>query len=128
MLSVKAKFYEVLYAGADNPTLWEQARVLNHRLARLRVRSLSKGGRPEESIREIEDMFRFIERRQPELAVAAWRDHIRNAAQAATANDINVEPRVDAKFSARPVGNRAGNRVGNGAARKPAPLAAARAR
>lgn len=87
MLSVKAAFYEVLYEGAGNPTLTAQARVLNQRLALLRARSLSRSGRPKESIREIEDVCRFIERRQPEIAAAAWRDHIRSAAHAALGDE-----------------------------------------
>jgi DNA-binding GntR family transcriptional regulator len=85
MLSVKAEFYEVLYAGAGNTLLWEQARSLHHRLAHLRVRSLSQPGRPRDSLREIEAVFKAIRQREAATAEALWREHIRNAAATALA-------------------------------------------
>jgi DNA-binding GntR family transcriptional regulator len=83
MLETKNRFYEVLYSGADNPVLHEQARLLNGRLAQLRARSLSRQGRPRASIKEIRGVVAKIVDRDAEGASALWRQHIRNASATA---------------------------------------------
>jgi DNA-binding GntR family transcriptional regulator len=89
ILSVKEAFYRVLYAGAANPVLSEQARGIQLRLAQLRVRSLSQNGRPEQSIREVESVYKSIRAGDAVAAEAQWRTHIRHAAQAALV-DLDV--------------------------------------
>lgn len=79
MLQRKQAFYDVLYEGADNDVLRDHARVLQGRLAQLRARSLSKGGRPAQSIREIADVVAKILAREGEAAEAAWSRHIHRA-------------------------------------------------
>lgn len=83
MLEKKNRFYEVLYSGAANPVLHDQALLLNGRLAQLRARSLSRDGRPDASIVEIREVLGAITAREPDGASALWRQHIRNAASTA---------------------------------------------
>lgn len=80
MLTAKNHFYDVLYSGAGNEVLHNQARILHGRLAQLRSRSLSHGGRPQASIREIKDVVAKIIERDADTASALWREHIHNAA------------------------------------------------
>jgi DNA-binding GntR family transcriptional regulator len=90
MLETKNRFYEVLYSGADNHVLYEQARLLNGRLAQLRARSLSHGGRPLVSIKEIKGVLAKIVERDADEASALWRRHIRNAAATALRHDAGA--------------------------------------
>jgi DNA-binding GntR family transcriptional regulator len=83
MLERKRNFYEVLYKGAANAALHEYADLLSMRLFRLRALSLSRPGRPQQSIDEIDRAVRLIVERRRDDAVAQWRTHIRNAASAA---------------------------------------------
>ena len=83
MLETKNRFYDVLYSGAANQVLHDQARLLNGRLSQLRARSLTRDGRPGDSIREIRDVLHVITARDADKASALWRQHIRNAAAAA---------------------------------------------
>jgi DNA-binding GntR family transcriptional regulator len=83
MLETKSRFYDVLYSGADNQVLHDQARLLNGRLSQLRARSLSHDGRPRASITEIREVLREVTGRDADRASALWRQHIRNAAAAA---------------------------------------------
>lgn len=83
MLETKSRFYDVLYSGADNQVLHDQARLLNGRLSQLRARSLSHDGRPRASIKEIREVLREIAARDADKASALWRQHIRNAAATA---------------------------------------------
>jgi DNA-binding GntR family transcriptional regulator len=85
MIEVKDRFYEIIYGGTRNPVLWAQAKQLNQRLARLRSRSLSREGRPQQSIIEVEEVFELIAQRDADAAEQAWRAHIRHAAHAALA-------------------------------------------
>jgi DNA-binding GntR family transcriptional regulator len=82
MIAAKNHFYEVLYRGAANKVLTSQAKLLNGRLAGLRIKSLSRPGRAAESLSEIREVMAAIDRRNTEAAVALWRQHIRHAAEA----------------------------------------------
>lgn len=79
MLGCKNDFYDVLYVGADNPILRNHARNLQGRLAQLRARSLSEGGRPRSSIKEIAGVMDKIVARDASAAQLAWCEHIRTA-------------------------------------------------
>jgi DNA-binding GntR family transcriptional regulator len=79
MLHRKHSFYDVLYRGADNDVLSDHARVLQGRLAQLRARSLSTGGRPSQSIREIADVVAKVVARDSAAAEEAWSRHIHSA-------------------------------------------------
>jgi DNA-binding GntR family transcriptional regulator len=90
MLERKTAFYDVVYRGADNDVLHSQARLLGSRLARLRGRSLSRPGRPQASLAEIEGVLALVIARDSEGASAGWRDHIRNAAASALGDAISA--------------------------------------
>jgi DNA-binding GntR family transcriptional regulator len=79
MLHRKHDFYDVLYRGADNDVLRDHAGVLQGRLAQLRARSLSTGGRPAQSIREIAGVVAKVAARDAEGAQEAWSRHIHSA-------------------------------------------------
>lgn len=83
MLEVKREFYDVLYAGAGNDVLRAQAALLQSRLYQLRARSLSRAGRPEASIAEIEQVLDRIVAGDAPGASALWGQHIHQAALAA---------------------------------------------
>lgn len=83
MLETKNEFYEVLYAGAGNDVLHNQARLLHGRLASLRARSLAHAGRPRASIEEINEVVAKIVERDANAASTLWRQHIHNAAATA---------------------------------------------
>jgi DNA-binding GntR family transcriptional regulator len=83
MLSVKQDFYQVLYQGADNPVLRDQAALLSSRLFRLRSRSLSVSSRPAHSIAEIDAVLSRILAGDAAGASDLWREHIHHAAVAA---------------------------------------------
>jgi DNA-binding GntR family transcriptional regulator len=89
MLDVKNRFYDVLYSGAGNQVLYDQARLLNGRLAQLRARSLSRDNRPRASIKEIKGVLAKIIERDADSASALWRQHIHNAAATALRADIS---------------------------------------
>lgn len=84
MIAAKNRFYEVLYRGASNRVLTSQAKLLHGRLAGLRSRSLTRPGRPQESLAEIRGVMAAIDRRDAAESVALWRQHIRNAAEASS--------------------------------------------
>lgn len=83
MLEIKREFYDVLYAGAGNDVLRTQAALLQSRLYQLRARSLSRAGRPEASIAEIEQVLERIVTGDALGASALWGQHIHQAALAA---------------------------------------------
>ncbi|TWE28791.1 GntR family transcriptional regulator [Prauserella muralis] len=90
MLDVKNDFYDVLYSGAGNEVLHNQARLLHGRLAQLRARSLSRGDRPQQSIGEIKLVVAKIRQRDADGASSLWREHIRNAAATALGSDSRI--------------------------------------
>ncbi|WP_199434795.1 GntR family transcriptional regulator [Qaidamihabitans albus] len=83
MLEAKNDFYDVLYSGAGNDVLHNQARLLHGRLAQLRSRSLAHEGRPHASIQEIRQVVTKIIERDADAASVLWREHIHNAAATA---------------------------------------------
>lgn len=91
MLETKNHFYDVLYGGADNEVLHNQARLLHGRLAQLRARSLAHEGRPVASIEEINEVLAKIVSRDADAASALWRQHIRNAAATALGDNSGPE-------------------------------------
>jgi DNA-binding GntR family transcriptional regulator len=85
MLQAKNRFYDALFAGADNTTVRSILGSLQARVAVLRATSLAAPGRPQESIAEIRAIVDAIERRDADGAAdaAAW--HVRQAARTAFA-------------------------------------------
>jgi DNA-binding GntR family transcriptional regulator len=83
LVETKNGFYDVLFDGAQNEFLHDQARLMYSRLASLRIRSLSYPGRARESSDELNEIVAAIEARDSVLAESLWRRHVRNAASAA---------------------------------------------
>lgn len=79
----KREFYDVLYVGAANDVLRDQAALLQNRLSQLRARSLARPGRSEASLAEIEKVMGRITAGDAQGASALWGKHIQNAARAA---------------------------------------------
>ena len=88
MLAAKQRFYALLYAGARNHILEQQASLISGRLARLRARSLGDPDRARACIHEIEGAFEAIADRDAVLATALWRAHIQRAARSALGKSI----------------------------------------
>ncbi|WP_028925066.1 GntR family transcriptional regulator [Pseudonocardia acaciae] len=89
MLDAKTGFYDVLYAGCGNDVLRGQAALLQSRLYQLRARSLSRPGRPIDSIAEIEQVLELIASGDAAGAAELWSRHIRGAAAAALADNTD---------------------------------------
>jgi DNA-binding GntR family transcriptional regulator len=83
IISTKDAFYDLLYAGTGNRELHAQARTMYARLAGLRLKSLSRPGRPGESLFEMRQVLQTMHARDAERAAELWREHIQNAASAA---------------------------------------------
>lgn len=76
LLRAKTDFYEVLLDGAGNQTAQEILVGLHIRISTLRATSLSRPGRPEQMVQEIEDIVAAVERRDAEAALHASTRHV----------------------------------------------------
>jgi len=83
LLRAKNRFYDVLFAGADNSTITGILGGLQARVAVLRATSLTARNRPRESVEEIRAIVEAIERRDGDAAAEAASYHVRRAADAA---------------------------------------------
>ena len=82
-LETKAKFYEILLAGAGNEILAANLRNLHIRVSQLRAVSLTRPGRGRESILEIRTMLAALQARDAEAAWNACTFHVERAAEVA---------------------------------------------
>ena len=76
-------FYDVLLEGCGNKSVDSILKSLHARLTILRKISLTRPGRPAQSIREINRILEVIERRDPDGAWEAAMEHLRHCAEAA---------------------------------------------
>lgn len=83
ILAQKTDFYDVLFAGADSPTMESIAVGLRARVNVLRHLSLGAPGREEESVREIEAIADAVERRDADASERACVAHVRRACEVA---------------------------------------------
>jgi DNA-binding GntR family transcriptional regulator len=83
MLNAKDLFYDKLTEGADSSVLSNLLTSLHARISLLRVKSLSKPGRPMLSIEELEEIVKAIQARDVTKAKRLSVKHIQNAADAA---------------------------------------------
>lgn len=83
LLKAKQRFYDILLEGCDNDLVAQILPGLLTRINLLRATSLSQPERTPQSIREIREILRCIERRDAAGAQAAARHHIRRAREAA---------------------------------------------
>ncbi|MDR5653409.1 GntR family transcriptional regulator [Ruixingdingia sedimenti] len=80
-----AEFYDALQRASGNQTINEVLQGLVSRINVLRVRSMARGDRASESLREMTAIFAAIVARDPDAARQASMEHINNAAIAAEA-------------------------------------------
>jgi DNA-binding GntR family transcriptional regulator len=79
-LHATARFYDVIFAGAQNEIISATLRPLSGRIFLLRARSMSMPGRREESAREMEEIFAAVLGNNPDDAWKACREHVERAA------------------------------------------------
>jgi DNA-binding GntR family transcriptional regulator len=91
VLRAKNRFYDVLFDGADNPTIRSILGGLQARVAVLRATSLTAPDRPRQSVTEIQAIVDAIERRDGDAAAAAASFHVRQAAETAF-RQIGIAP------------------------------------
>jgi DNA-binding GntR family transcriptional regulator len=84
-LTVKAKFYAALTAGAHNPVLVEMLRLIHGRVSMLRATTLTQPGRLATSLAELGNIVKAIKARDAEAAARACRRHVENAGAIAIA-------------------------------------------
>lgn len=85
LLSVKADLYNVILSGCGNQLVKESLLKLLDRVSLLRGTSLVQPNRMAQSLKEIDQMFKFIKSRNYEAAKVAAYNHIQAAAKVALA-------------------------------------------
>ena len=83
MIEKSDAFYDVLFEGCGNKVVDSILRSLHARLTLLRKMSLSRPGRPQESIQEINRILEGIERRDPDGAWDAAMEHLLHCEESA---------------------------------------------
>ncbi|WP_235924846.1 GntR family transcriptional regulator [Roseomonas harenae] len=83
LLALKRRFYDVLLAGCRNAYVARMLDQLLNRNAQLRATSLSDPERLPQTVTEIRLVVEAIERRDPDAAWKACRDHVESAAAVA---------------------------------------------
>jgi DNA-binding GntR family transcriptional regulator len=73
------EFHDVMYVAARNRLLEETARNLRDTLGRFRIATLASQERWQEHVAEQGELLRALEQRDPDLAEATARQHIRHA-------------------------------------------------
>jgi DNA-binding GntR family transcriptional regulator len=85
LLLAKAEFYDVILGGCGNELVKEMLIGMLSRINLLRATSFSRPDRLRQSLKEIDQLFELIERRDAPAAQEAAKLHIINAQQAALA-------------------------------------------
>jgi DNA-binding GntR family transcriptional regulator len=83
IITLKKRFYDVLFRGCRNDYIVKMLTPLLSRIVLLRGMSLSAPGRLPKMLEEIRCVIDAIERRSPEQAAQACRDHVRRAGEVA---------------------------------------------
>jgi GntR family transcriptional regulator, trigonelline degradation regulator len=83
MVKAKTQFYDALVAGGGNVELKQLLETINRRVISVRSISLSKPGRPKESVDEVRAICDAAVARDADLAEKLCRQHVENAAAAA---------------------------------------------
>ncbi|MGI4799599.1 MAG: GntR family transcriptional regulator [Janthinobacterium lividum] len=95
LLDIKRRFYDVLLRGSRNAYVGRMLGHLLNRDAQLRATSLSDPGRLPQTVRELRRIVEAVERRDPDGAWQACREHV--AAAAAVALRIIRQREADAQ-------------------------------
>ncbi len=83
LVKAKTRFYDALIAGGGNVELKQLLDTINRRVTSVRAVSLSKPGRPKESIDEVRAICDAAVSGDADLAEKLCRQHVENAAAAA---------------------------------------------
>lgn len=94
MLAAKDELYRVLIEGAGNPILSEMVAGLQRRVTQLRALTLTRDGRPGESLQEIRAIIAAIDSGDAALARQAATFHVEQAARTALTFIAEEEPRL----------------------------------
>jgi GntR family transcriptional regulator, trigonelline degradation regulator len=78
-LKQKARFYDVMLEGANNPVLTEMLRLVHTRVMMLRATTLSQEGRLPQSYEEISAIVDAVLRNDADAAAAACKRHVEQA-------------------------------------------------
>jgi len=78
-LKQKARFYDVMLEGANNPVLTEMLRLVHTRVMLLRATTLSQEGRLPQSYDEIAAIVDAVMRNDADAAAAACKRHVEEA-------------------------------------------------
>lgn len=79
VLAETTRFYEIIFTSADKTVAWNIFRNLNARINQLRAMTLSSAGRSRSGPLELRRILEAIERRDPDAAERACRDHVQRA-------------------------------------------------
>lgn len=82
LLEAKRHFYDVFLLGAGNMYVDEMLSLVRARIWPMRSKSLTKPGRPAESLGEVKALLAAVQVHDETAAEQAMMNHIRNAAQA----------------------------------------------
>lgn len=83
LLMKKSDYYECLLAGAGNKVLSEHFGLLNNRISQLRRLSLSRKGRLQKTVKELQAIINAINALDPLRARELAEKHVMHAAEAA---------------------------------------------
>jgi DNA-binding GntR family transcriptional regulator len=83
LVKAKTQFYDALIAGGGNVELKQLLDTINRRVTSVRAVSLSKPGRPKESVDEVRAICDAAVSGDADLAEKLCRQHVENAAAAA---------------------------------------------
>jgi DNA-binding GntR family transcriptional regulator len=83
LIEIKKEFYQILTQGCRNAYISRVLEPLLDRIGQLRATSLSHRGRYKDTVVELRKIIDAIERRDPEGAYQACRDHVQQAAAVA---------------------------------------------
>jgi len=83
LLAAKVEFYEALINGTRNIELKQLLDTITRRVTAVRAVSLSKPGRPKESVAEVQEICAAAIAADADLAERLCREHVKNAAAAA---------------------------------------------
>lgn len=80
ILDATTEFYRIIFEAGGHTIAWEIVCRLNSRISRLRVMTLSTANRTVSGPAQIREIFKAIERNDPQAAADACRAHIAEAA------------------------------------------------
>ena len=79
VLDAKGRFYEVIFKGTRNSTLYDIVDGLRTRVTGLRATSISQPGRPKETVKEVARIVKAIEAGDADAAERASIEHVHSA-------------------------------------------------